>query len=139
MRQGSLEIIRVEGIHGSNPVTVRKMGTVSGFIVRCENEKTVYIAGDTVFYDGVVRNIETYRPEVIMVNACGATTPAGRLIMNPEEAEQVCLCVPDALVTATHLDSVNHATVTRRDVIKFKEEKSLKQLLIPEDGECIRL
>lgn len=76
---------------------------------------------------------------MILVNACGATTPAGRLIMDPEEAEQVCLCAPDALVTATHLDSVNHATATCRDVRKFKEEKGLKQLLIPEDGECIRL
>jgi hypothetical protein len=36
-----------------------------------------------------------------------------------------------------HLDSVNHALLTRNDITAFAKEKDLTGIRVPEDGECI--
>ena len=66
-------------------------------------------------------------------------TPLGRLIMNLSDVENVCQAAPKAIVVASHLNSVNHALLTRKDIIEFANEKSLTPIKVPEDGECIDL
>ncbi len=78
-------------------------------------------------------------PEVIILNCCEATTPIGRLIMNLSDVEKVCQAAPGAIVVASHLDSVNHALLTRKDIMEFAAEKGLSAIRVPEDGECITL
>lgn len=45
--------------------------------------------------------------------------------------------VSGATVIASHLDSVNHALLTRKDITAFAKEKDLTGIQVPEDGECI--
>lgn len=83
---GNLSVHRVDCIHGDNEDCAKRMGKTSGYVIEADNEPVLYIAGDTVYYDGVEETINAYKPEVIVVNCCGATTPRGRLIMDDKEA-----------------------------------------------------
>lgn len=130
-------ITKVCGIHGNTPELVEQMGTVSGFILQHPNEKTLYIAGDTIFYDGVENNIKTYNPDVIVLNCCEATNPYGRLLMNKDDIVSVCKTAPQSQVIASHLDSVNHALITREDVREFVLQNNLSQVSVPRDGEVL--
>ncbi len=136
---GSIRIRRTEGIHGDNPDLIERMGKVSGFVLEAPDEKPLYIAGDTVYYEGVRETIERYRPEVIILNSCAATTPRGRLIMNADDLGMVCADAPYATVIASHMESVNHATLSRADIKAYADAHGLAQVLIPADGETIRL
>ncbi len=135
---GGLTIIKTPAIHGDNPVVVEKMGRVSGYILTGEG-RTFYIAGDTVYYDGVSDTIEKYHPDVIALNCCEARIQIGRLIMNLDDVESVCKKAPNAIVIATHLDSVNHALVTSDDVRTFANEKSLRKINVLANGAWIEV
>ena len=76
-----------------------------------------------------------------MLNACGAElAEKGRLIMGKEDVLSVCHAVPKALVIASHMEAVNHATVTRKELAAFlREQGVLEQIRIPEDGECYNI
>lgn len=112
------------------------MGNVSGYVLQGA-EKTLYIAGDTIYFDGVEKTLLQYHPDVILLNCCEATIPEGRLIMNLAEIEKVCKKEPNALVIATHLDSVNHARITRKEVQNFIKEKGLTQVRVPLNGDLL--
>ena len=135
---GSVTITKVPAIHGDNEELVTRMGIGSGYILNGEN-KTLYIAGDTVYCSAVEETLKTYAPDVIAVNCCEAITPHGRLIMNLSDVEAVCRQMPKALVIATHLDSVNHALITSREVKDFAQKHGLKNLSVPQNGETLSL
>lgn len=135
---GTVKIIRTPAVHGDSAPLAERMGEASGFILQGE-AKTLYIAGDTVYYDGVRKTIEQYHPDVIVLNCCAATVPAGRLIMNLEDMSEVCKIAPEATIIATHLDSVNHATVTSADVTLFAAQNRLGQIRVPANGESIEV
>lgn len=135
---GSVTITKVPAIHGDNEELVTRMGIGSGYILSGER-KTLYIAGDTVYCSTVEETLKTYTPDVIAVNCCEATTPHGRLIMNLSDVEAVCRQTPKALVIATHLDSVNHALITSRDVKSFAQKHGLVNLCVPQNGEQLLL
>ena len=135
---GSVTITKVPAIHGDNEELVKWMGIGSGYILHGEN-KTLYIAGDTVYCSTVEETLKKYPPDVIAVNCCEATMPQGRLIMNLSDVEAVCRQAPKALVVATHLDSVNHALITSRDVKNFAQNHGLDNLYVPKNGEQLLL
>lgn len=133
---GNAMLIKTKGQHG--PSRMRNGGPVCGVVFRTSGEKTLYIAGDTVFYDGVVQELEAHRPDVVVLNACAATLLfAGRLIMGKEDVLAVCKAVPHAKVIASHMETVNHATVSRAELREYLTENGIgEQVLIPQDGEC---
>lgn len=130
-------IHKTTAVHGENDAAVERMGKACGYVFQAPGEKTLYLAGDTVYCPQVAEVINECKPEVIILNCCGATTPFGRLIMDLADMEQVCRIAPDAKIIASHLDSVNHAHFTSEDVRRFVQEKSLNQILVPDSGETI--
>ena len=56
---------------------------------------------------------------------------------NLSDIEKVCQAAPQTIVIASHLDSVNHALLTRKDIIAFANERNLSGIRVPEDGESI--
>lgn len=138
MHIGGVTIYRVDARHGENEETVTRMGPGSGFVFVCADEKIVYLAGDTVFYDGVRTVIDRFQPDVIIVNACDARGKIGRLIMNADDVKKTCDCKPDSTVIASHMDAVSHAHLSRKQLRKeLAGTQYAKQVLIPEDGERI--
>ena len=137
---GGVTVHRVDARHGDTEAAVRRMGPTSGFVFVREGEPTVYLAGDTVYYDGVRDVIARFSPAVIIVNACDARLPEGRLIMNAEDVMMTCACAPESLVIASHMEAVSHAHLNRKQLRDALEEnRCAGQVLIPEDGEFIEI
>ncbi len=136
---GGITIRKTTAIHGENEAVVKKMGEVCGYIFRAPEEKKLYLAADTVYCDEVERTIERFRPEVIILNCCGATVPLGRLIMDADDIKKVCRKAPEAVVIATHLDSVNHALYTSEDIKNYIEKEGLVQVRVPANGETVEI
>ena len=109
-----------------------------GVIFKSENEKTLYLAGDTIWCPEVEDTIKKYTPQIIIVNACGARIINGeRLIMDIPDLEEVIKAAPNSTIIASHMDTVSHLTVTRADLKNLKAKEELKNLLIPDDGETL--
>ena len=130
-------LIRTEAMHGESPE--RAAGAVCGVILQAAGEPTLYVAGDTVYYKGVEQTLERYHPDVVVLNACGAELMGvGRLIMGTEDVLKVCEAAPDAAISASHMDAVNHATVSRTGLRDFLRKHGKDgRVSIPEDGECL--
>ncbi len=132
-------IHKTKAIHGDRDEVVKKMGEVCGYVFEAPGEKRLYLAADTIYCPEVEQTIKQYQPEAIILNCCEATTPLGRLIMNLSDVEKVCQAAPGAIVVASHLNSVNHALLTRKDIIEFANKKGLFSVRVPDDGECTAL
>lgn len=105
-----------------------------GVVFKAKSEKTLYVAGDTIWCEEVVEAIDKFAPDVIVVNACGATLLNGeRIIMNDEDVKTLTEYAPKAVIIASHMDTVSHLTVTRNDIRKMK----LNNVLVPEDNEIM--
>ena len=62
----------------------------------------------------------------------------GRVIMNDEDVVKVAAAAPNAKLFVTHLEGVNHNSVTREMVRKRAEVAGiLNRVFIPEDGEKV--
>lgn len=130
-----LTIHRTGGRHGTGEIG-RKMGHVSGFVVRAENEPTVYIAGDTVWSPAVAEALKRFTPDVVVVNAGEASFLAGGPItMTAEDVIQVCRACPSAHVVAVHMEAVNHCSLMREGLKQRLEQENLaERVSIPLDG-----
>lgn len=133
VRFGRGTVYRTSASHGEE----RPCGPSSGLVFKSPQEKTLYIAGDTVWYEGVLQNLKTFSPDVVVLNACAASLEGyGHLIMDDEAIERVHDVLPDAQIIASHMDTVAHATLTRKTLKERLEKRGLAdKVLIPEDGE----
>jgi L-ascorbate metabolism protein UlaG (beta-lactamase superfamily) len=134
-----IAITRTDGRHGDLE-TVPLMGTVSGFVFESEDEPTLYWTGDTIWYDVIERVIETKHPDVIVTHSCGATWKGSApIVMDAEQTAAVCRTAPNSNIVAMHMDSLDHATVSRVDLRQYADAQGIspQQLLIPADGDII--
>ncbi len=137
---GGITICRTNARHGDTDELAGRMGTTSGFVFTKAGEKTIYLAGDTVYCDGVRQVINQFSPDVIIVNACDARVGSGRLIMNAEDVMKTCECRRDSLVIASHMDAVSHAHLSRKQLKEaLAGSRYEEQVQIPEDGEKIEI
>lgn len=132
-RFDDITIIKTPAIHG----TEKPCGPACGLILKHPSEKTLYIAGDTIWCDDVKQTIKQYTPDVIVTNACAASLlDFGRLIMDDQDLVSLHDSYPDATLIASHMDTVAHATLTRKTLReKLASKGVLENFLIPEDGE----
>jgi len=132
----AIEITRTAGRHGAGEV-LQKMGDVSGFVFKAEDEPTVYWAGDTIWCDEVANVINQIQPDIIITHSCGAVWDNVLILMDAEQTTAVCRAAQNSVVIATHMDSVDHATVSRDQLRTYADANGTPpdQLLIPADGE----
>ncbi|MDO4556565.1 MAG: MBL fold metallo-hydrolase [Lachnospiraceae bacterium] len=138
----SFEGIRLHktgGVHGYvNEKFLEHLGNVCGVVFQSESEKTVYLAGDTVWNKDVELAIKTYQPEVIIVNAGANNVHGEQLIMGAEDVLLVHQAAPCAKIIATHMEAENHWNLSREELkIYAKEHGFSESLSVPEDGEKI--
>jgi L-ascorbate metabolism protein UlaG (beta-lactamase superfamily) len=135
-----LRFQRREGSHGLGPVAT-KMGSVMGFTITAAGEPSLYWAGDTVLYRGMEATITETRPEIIVIHPCGARWEGDLITMDAAEAIATCKLAPSALVIATHMEALDHATVTRDELRRYALEQCVmpRQFLVPQDGEVLAL
>lgn len=131
-----IEISRTVGRHGTGEV-LQKMGDASGFVFKADNEPTVYWAGDTIWCEQVAEVVDQIQPDIIITHSCGAKWEDVLILMDAQQTVAVCKAAPDSVVIATHMDSVDHATVSRQALRAYADASGIQpaQLLIPADGE----
>ena len=128
------------GRHGTSQAVLSDMGEVAGFVFKAEGEPTLYWAGDTVWYDGISAALEQFEPDVVIVHACGALWSDELIVMDAAQVIEVCRAAPQATIVATHMEALDHATLSRKALRCTTHDAGIteKQLLIPSDGEHIK-
>lgn len=131
-----VEITEVDGRHGYGEMA-KAMGNVMGIIFQHPDEKTLYLAGDTVWYEKVQENIDAYNPEVIILNGGqNQFLEGGPLIMGKEDVYEVYKAAPEAAIIVSHMEAVNHWGLSREELKKFINEKGIESnVFVPDDGE----
>jgi L-ascorbate metabolism protein UlaG (beta-lactamase superfamily) len=122
-----IRITRTPARHGSGRMA-ELMAPVSGFVLG-----DLYLAGDTVWYEGVEETIDRHAPRVAVVHAGGAEFEEGGLIvMGIDDVREVAARVPT--VVAVHMEALNHCYLTRAAL-----RAALPDVLVPNDGEMLEL
>ncbi|WJV19629.1 MBL fold metallo-hydrolase [Rossellomorea marisflavi] len=131
-----IQLIKTKGKHGRGEI-LKRTGTVSGIAFKHENEKTLYVAGDTVWNEEVEEEILTHHPDIIVVNAGdNQFLEGGSIVMGKEDVLQTASAAPEATIISTHMEAVNHGTLSREELKNTATEKGLQsRILVPEDGE----
>lgn len=135
-----IEITPTPGRHAANPKWEDILGQVSGFVLKADQEPLVYWAGDTILDDRIRDLIKTLEPDIILTHSCGAVIQdSGPIVMDAPMTLEVCRLAPQARVIAIHMEALDHATVTRKDLRAMAEKMGIpdNQLLIPEDGDIL--
>jgi hypothetical protein len=127
-------ITRTPAQHGSGEIA-RAMAPSSGYVLSSEGEPTLYITGDTIWYDQVAETIKEHNPQVIVVNAGAAQFLHGDPItMTAGDVVRVCRAATHAQVVAVHMEAINHCLLTRDELAEQARDAG-DRLMIPDDGE----
>jgi L-ascorbate metabolism protein UlaG (beta-lactamase superfamily) len=138
---------KTAGQHGSDalfevPQFAQNLGEVMGVVFSAPEHKTVYVAGDTIWCEGVEDAIAIHDPEVIVLNTGKAIISgweAHPIIMGEEDTLRAALAAPDAVIVAVHMDAINHCSLSRSQLREYVKEKALEgRVLIPSDGEVLK-
>lgn len=141
-----IRLIKTGGQHGSdalyaNPEMATRLGETCGVVFRHPTEKTLYIAGDTLWVSAYEETLHTQQPDVVVLNAGFANlNHYGAIIMGKEDVLRTHQTLPNATVVASHMDALNHCLLSRAALRDYVAEKSIEaHVLIPEDGEMMSL
>ncbi|MEC1263038.1 MBL fold metallo-hydrolase [Bacillus swezeyi] len=132
----NIQLIKTRGEHGRGEI-LKLAGEVCGVVFKHSNEKTLYVAGDTVWYEGVQEEIDTHQPDIIVVNGGdNQFLEGGSLVMGKEDIYEVYKAAPNATIISSHMEAVNHWTLSREELKTFIQEKGIvSHVLVPDDGE----
>lgn len=142
---GGVRLIKTAGRHGTEAhyeVMADILGEVCGVVFSHPDEKTVYLAGDTIWNDDVAAVLSAHAPEVAILNAGYAMVQGvdGGIIMGTEDVLRVHQAAPGTLLIASHMEAINHCVLTRAELRSFAADKGFaEKLLTPADGEATTL
>jgi L-ascorbate metabolism protein UlaG (beta-lactamase superfamily) len=122
---------RTPGRHGHGELA-EMMGPVSGFVF--EGERTLYLAGDTIWYEPVAETLDQYDPETVVLNGGAAQFEGYDPITMGTEDIAAVREVTDATVIVVHMEAINHCLLSRETL-----HSEVEGVLVPEDGELLSL
>jgi len=139
-----LTIYKTDGQHGSNDLYADTMwgsllGDACGLVFTHPGEKTLYIAGDTVWVKPYVRNLQRFQPEIVVLNAGNAVNDLyGPIIMGKEDTLRTLQILPTATIVTSHMEAINHCLLTRAELREYTQQQGIEdKVLIPADGESL--
>ncbi|WP_288821201.1 MBL fold metallo-hydrolase [uncultured Leclercia sp.] len=141
-----INVVKTDGQHGSDeayaiPEVAERLGDACGLVFSAEGEKTLYIAGDTIWVPPYVSSLKKYAPDVVVLNiGCATVDGIGAIIMGKEDALRTLEILPAATLVASHMEAVNHCLLSRAELRAYTAENGLQQKVrVPEDGETLSL
>lgn len=103
-----MQLIKTTSEHSRGEI-LKPVGFVCGIVFNHESEETLYVVGDTIWYDTVRQTIKTHHPELIVLNAGDKQfNQGGSLVMNENDVHEVVKAAPDAKVMPIHIEAMNH-------------------------------
>jgi L-ascorbate metabolism protein UlaG (beta-lactamase superfamily) len=118
---------RTPGRHGHGELA-EMMGPVSGFVF--EGDETLYVAGDTIWYDPVAETLDRFEPDLVVLNGGEAQFDQGEPITMGTADVNAVRETTDATVAVVHMEAVNHCLLSREALRAGTED-----VLVPADGE----
>lgn len=139
-----ISVAKTDGQHGSDeayaiPEVAERLGNACGLVFSLSGEKTLYVAGDTIWVPPYAESLVKYTPDVVVLNMGLATVDGiGAIIMGKQDALRTLELLPSATVVASHMEAVNHCLLSRDELRAFTEENGIQdRVLVPEDGETL--
>ena len=131
-----IQLIKTKGEHGRGEI-LKLAGLVCGVVFKHQSEKTLYVAGDTVWYDEVQKVIDIHKPEILVVNGGdNQFFEGGSLVMGKEDIYKVYKAAPNSQIIVVHMEAVNHWNLSREELKSFINEKGMASTVsVPDDGE----
>ncbi|SFH36750.1 L-ascorbate metabolism protein UlaG, beta-lactamase superfamily [Palleronia marisminoris] len=142
---GGVRLIKTAGRHGTEAhyeLMAEILGEVCGLVFSHPDEKTIYLAGDTIWNDDVAAVLSAHAPEVAILNSGYAMVQGvdGGIIMGTEDVLRVHRAAPETVLIASHMEAINHCVLTRAELWAFAADEGLSdKLRTPGDGETSML
>ena len=142
-----VKLSKTGGQHGTDlfyadPERAQMGGSVMGVVFSAPKAKTVYVAGDTVWRPEVDQALAQHRPDVVILNTGSALVSGFEehpIIMGKQDTLQATKAAPKAAIVAVHMDSVNHMSLSRKELREFVQDNKIQdRVVIPEDGEVMK-
>lgn len=132
----SIQLIKTKGEHGRGEI-LKHAGEVCGVVFKHSDENTLYITGDTVWYEAIQDIIDTHKPEIIVANTGNNQfLVGGSLIMGKEDLYELYKAAPESKIICVHMEAVNHWGLTRKELWEFTEKMNFNHnIFVPNDGE----
>lgn len=133
---GGITLSRTKAQHGRGEI-LKLAGLVCGVVLRHPSEKTLYIVADSVWFEGVEEALEKYNPDIITINGGdNQFVGSGQLIMGKYDVKKMYDTAPNARLFITHMEGVNHNTLSRAELKAFLRENNMTdRVAVPSDGE----
>jgi len=133
-----IQICRTGGQHGTGEVG-KRMGAVSGYVLKGKGEPVLYIAGDTIWCPEVEEALRIHQPQIVVLYAgAAAFLTGGPITMTADDVIAVSRKIPSARIVVIHLESLNHCPLTRSELKNRLEKEGLSgRVWIPADGAVI--
>lgn len=135
-----IQLFQTQAQHGFGE-TLKLAGNVHGFVMKHIEEKTLYFITDSVWYEGVQQELERHTPDIVVVNGGdNQFVGGGPLIMGKQDIKKVHETVPEATLVVSHMEGVNHNTLSRRELKQFLADENISEkVLVPDDGQFYEL
>lgn len=141
---GDITLIKTDGQHGpdeayANAELAARLGDACGLVFMHPQEKTLYLAGDTIWVPPVEAALRQYQPDVVVLNAGWAhIIGVGAIIMGSEDLLKTHRLVPQVRIIASHMEAVNHCLLTRAQLREYVDINQFGDIVsIPQDGETV--
>lgn len=140
-----IKLTKTGGQHGTDamyrvPALKTNLGETMGVVFEAQGHETVYVAGDTIWRPEVEQTIQTFKPDVIVLNTGKALIDGFKesIIMGQEDTYMATRKAPNAKIVAVHMDAINHMSLTRDQLQRYVKQKGIQnKVFIPLDGETL--
>jgi L-ascorbate metabolism protein UlaG (beta-lactamase superfamily) len=141
-KQGLLRVVAVPARHGPEG---RDRGSVTGFVLFFENapKQTLYVSGDTVWYEGVAEIARRFSVQVAILHLGAARVPEVgpyHLTMTATEAVQTAREFANATIIPLHFEDWAHFSEGPKEIADaFREAQLEHRLRWPVRGRTIQI
>lgn len=143
-RFAQITLMKTGGQHGSDeayaiPELAERLGDACGIVFQHPAEKTLYLAGDSIWTDEIAATMQRYQPEVVIMNTGWAHILGfGPIIFGKEDLLRAHRLLPQAQIVATHMEAINHCLVTRSELLAYAEDNQIAAFVsAPQDGDTV--
>ncbi len=139
-------LTKTGGQHGTDemyavPPLAETLAEAMGVVFQAADAPTVYFVGDTIWRPEVDAALDSFAPDVVVLNTGEARLPGftGSIIMSKDDVLHATQAVPDATVVTVHMDAINHMNLSREQLRDFVEQNGIEdKVRIPADGEVVK-